>query len=180
MYHWRFETHILLKILTCLLLLKSIHLIFLKFIIKKIDLITYFLKIHGNTCELHFWSWHYHPIRGPIQNMEAMFQTWKNVVFQKDLHLGPTNSFYCDYTLCWFDFCWVNVFVVGAKGVDITHHMPWGLKIQTPTWILIKNAFLKSVHSIGWLLWLCFYRNQKMFAHTLAKGLGCFDTKKQQ
>ncbi len=27
---------------------------------------------------------------GPIQNMEAMFQTWKNIVLRKDLHLGPT------------------------------------------------------------------------------------------
>jgi hypothetical protein len=43
----------------------------------KIYLITYCLKIHGNTCELNFWSWHYHPIMGLIQNMEATFQTSK-------------------------------------------------------------------------------------------------------
>jgi hypothetical protein len=29
---------------------------------------------------------------GPIQNMEAMFQTWKNIVLKKDLNLGPTNT----------------------------------------------------------------------------------------
>jgi hypothetical protein len=42
---------------------------------EKINLITYCLKIHGNTCELNFLSWHYHSIMSPIQNMEAMFQT---------------------------------------------------------------------------------------------------------
>jgi len=31
---------------------------------------------------------------GSIQNMEAMFQTWKNIVFKQDLHLGPISSFY--------------------------------------------------------------------------------------
>jgi hypothetical protein len=41
----------------------------------KIDLITYYLKIRANTCELNFLSWHYHPIMDLIQNMEAMFQT---------------------------------------------------------------------------------------------------------
>jgi len=51
-----------------------------------------------NTCELSFWNWHYHPIMGPIQNMEAMFQTWKNIIFKKDLHLGPTSSFYYECT----------------------------------------------------------------------------------
>jgi len=45
-----------------------------KFIIRKIDLITHCLKIHENTGELNFWSWDYHPIMGPIQNMKAMFQ----------------------------------------------------------------------------------------------------------
>ncbi len=117
----------------------NLHIWFIwKFITKKIDFNTYCLKIHGNTCELNFWSWHYHPIMGPIQNMEAMFQTWKNIVLWKDLHLGLTSSFYCECTLCRFVSCWVNVFVVGAKSVDITHHMPWGLKIQAPTWILIQ------------------------------------------
>jgi hypothetical protein len=67
-----------------------------KIIIKKIDLITYCLKIHGNTCELNFWNWHFNPIMSRIQNMEAMFQTWKNIIFKKDLHLGPTSSFYCE------------------------------------------------------------------------------------
>ncbi len=44
----------------------------------KINLITYCLKIDGNTCELNFLNWHYHSIMGPIQNMEAVLQTWKN------------------------------------------------------------------------------------------------------
>jgi hypothetical protein len=35
---------------------------------------------------------------GPIQNMEAIFQTWKNIVFKKDLHMGPIGSFYCECT----------------------------------------------------------------------------------
>ncbi len=70
-----------------------------KFIIKKIDLITYCLKIHGNTCESNFWSWNYHFIMGPIQNMEAMFQTWKYIILKKDLHLGATSSFHCECTL---------------------------------------------------------------------------------
>jgi hypothetical protein len=35
---------------------------------------------------------------GFIQNMETMFQTWKNIILKKDLHLGPTNSFYCEFT----------------------------------------------------------------------------------
>jgi hypothetical protein len=35
----------------------------------------------------------------PIQNMEAMFQIWKNIVFRNDLHLGPIGSFYCECTL---------------------------------------------------------------------------------
>jgi hypothetical protein len=33
----------------------------------KIYSITYCLKIHENTCELNFLSWHYHSIMGPIQ-----------------------------------------------------------------------------------------------------------------
>jgi hypothetical protein len=65
---------------------------------EKINLITYCLKIHGNTCELNFLSWHYHSIMSPIQNMEAMFQTWKSLVLKKDMHLGPTRSFYCECT----------------------------------------------------------------------------------
>ncbi len=69
-----------------------------KFIIKKINLITHCLKIHGNTCELNFWSWHYHPIMGPIQNMEAMFQIFKKIILRKDLHMGLTSSFYCECT----------------------------------------------------------------------------------
>jgi hypothetical protein len=35
---------------------------------------------------------------GPIQNMEAMFQTWKNLVLKKDLHLGPIGFFYYECT----------------------------------------------------------------------------------
>jgi hypothetical protein len=38
---------------------------------------------------------------GPIQNMEAMFQTWKNIVLRKDMHLGPIDSFYYECTLLW-------------------------------------------------------------------------------
>jgi len=30
---------------------------------------------------------------GLIQNMEAMFQTWKNTILRKDLHLRPIGSF---------------------------------------------------------------------------------------
>ncbi len=72
--------------------------IYLKFYHWKKDLITYFLKIHENTRELNFWSCHYHPIMGPIQNMEAMFQTWKNIVLRKDLHSRPIGSFYYECT----------------------------------------------------------------------------------
>jgi len=33
--------------------------------------------------------------------MDAMFQTWKNIVLKKDMHLGPICSFYyeCTHTL---------------------------------------------------------------------------------
>jgi hypothetical protein len=55
--------------------------------------------VHGNTCVLNFLSWHYHPIMGRIQKMEAMFQTWKNTVLKKDLHLGPIGSFFYECTL---------------------------------------------------------------------------------
>jgi len=51
-----------------------------------------------NSCELNFWNWHYHPIMGAIQNIEAMFQTWKNIILRKDLHLGPISSFYRECT----------------------------------------------------------------------------------
>jgi hypothetical protein len=30
---------------------------------------------------------------GPIQNMASMFQTWKNIVFRKDMQLGLIGSF---------------------------------------------------------------------------------------
>ncbi len=92
------SSDIIFKILTCLLLLKSTHLIYLKNIIKRINLITYCLKIHGNMCELNFWSWHYHLIMGLIQSIETMFQTWKSIVLRKYFHLGPTNYFYCECT----------------------------------------------------------------------------------
>jgi hypothetical protein len=36
---------------------------------------------------------------GPPQNMEAMFQTWKNIVFKKEVHLGAIGSFNCECTL---------------------------------------------------------------------------------
>jgi len=87
-YHWMFETHIILKILTCL------HIWFTwKFIIKN-----RFNYILFKNSWKHMWICHYHPIMGPIQNMEAMFQTWKNIVLRKDLHLGSTGSFYCECT----------------------------------------------------------------------------------
>jgi hypothetical protein len=35
---------------------------------------------------------------GPIQNMEAMFQTGKNINLRKDLHLEPIGSFYYECT----------------------------------------------------------------------------------
>jgi hypothetical protein len=71
-----------------------------KFVIRKIDLTTYCLKIHGTTCELNFWSWDYHLMMGPIQNMEAMFQTWKmHSPKRKYMHLEATSSFYCECTL---------------------------------------------------------------------------------
>jgi hypothetical protein len=38
---------------------------------------------------------------GLIQNMKAMFQTWKNIILKKDMHLGPTSSFYFECTLLW-------------------------------------------------------------------------------
>jgi hypothetical protein len=34
------------------------------------DLVTYCFESEENTCELNFWSWHYHPIMGSIQNMD--------------------------------------------------------------------------------------------------------------
>jgi len=76
-----------------------------KFIIRKINLITNCLKIHGNTFELNFWNWDYHLIMGPIQNMEAMFQTWKWIVLKKYLHFGATNSFYYECTLHTNTYC---------------------------------------------------------------------------
>jgi hypothetical protein len=103
-------------------------LIYLKFYHSKIDLITCCSKIHGNTCELNFWSWHYHPIMGLIQNMEAMFQTWKNIVFKNDLHLRLIGSFYCEcthmqsqyFTLC-ASFFKTRVCIVMCRGWQGEH-----------------------------------------------------------
>jgi hypothetical protein len=100
MYHWRFETHIILQKLTCFFNEKNLHIWFAwKFIIKNLYFITYYLKIYENTYELNFFNWHYHPIMGSIQNMEIMFQNWKSTVLTKDLHLTPIGAFYCECTL---------------------------------------------------------------------------------
>jgi len=57
------------KNLRCLLLLKCTHLIYLKNI-HSINVFNYFfLKIHGNTCQLNFWSWHYNSVTSHRQNM---------------------------------------------------------------------------------------------------------------
>ncbi len=55
--------------------------------------------------------WHYHSIMGPIQNMEAMFQTWKSTILRKDLHTGPIGSFpyECNQKNSAFDDSLINV-----------------------------------------------------------------------
>jgi hypothetical protein len=128
MYHWRFETHIIFKILTCFLLLKSTHLIYLKIQHQK----NRFNYILFEDSWKHMWNKLLKlalSSNNSIQNMEAMVQTWKNIVLRKDLHLGPTNSFNCGCTHKVFTIIthtsWsINVVFWGFKGglfVDITN-----------------------------------------------------------
>ncbi len=115
----------------------NLHIWFIwKFIIKKIDLITYCLKIHGNTCELKFWRWHYHPIMSHFQNMDAMFQIWKNIILIKESGPAPWGS--------WLLLLWMHPQVeicsicLGSNHANKGHTYPFrpmfSQKIQEYSW----------------------------------------------